>query len=239
MTNSYETFGLYYDEIVGDQSEFVDQLSLLIKKHCPKIKDVLEIACGTGSILKALSKKYSVSGLDQSELMLAQAAQKIPSASLYQSDMRSFDLGTQFELVVCIYDSINHLGSLSDWKKTFRSVRQHLEAGGFFIFDINTLYRLEKLSQEEASAHELGESVYILDVQKKRKNSFEWNARLFTPVDGDLYSSIEGVIPESAYPTEKVLEALKPYFKVREVRDFERKRRSSTSERLFFVCEAV
>jgi len=37
---------------------------------------VLELACGTGSILKQLEPNYKLVGVDRSEVMLALAAQK-------------------------------------------------------------------------------------------------------------------------------------------------------------------
>jgi cyclopropane fatty-acyl-phospholipid synthase-like methyltransferase len=38
----------------------------LIRLHKPKARTLLELACGTGAILKVLAKSYDVAGLDLS-----------------------------------------------------------------------------------------------------------------------------------------------------------------------------
>ncbi len=172
LRDSYQTLGLFYDEVVGERKEIEEQLRGLLKRHAQGAKTLLEIACGTGANFEMLQKKYEVTGLDLSEIMLSQAAQKYPELPLYRDDMRTFSLGTHFDVVLCIFDSINHLDSLTDWKKTFRSVRQHLKTDGLFIFDVNTPYRLEKLSMQSALVHEADGCTYILDVERKSKNRF-------------------------------------------------------------------
>ena len=51
----------------------------------------------------------SLTGLDQSPEMLALAERKVPRARLIQGDMSSFSLGERFDVVICVFDSLNHL----------------------------------------------------------------------------------------------------------------------------------
>lgn len=234
----YQELGLYYDEVVGDRKEAIRQIRTLLREYAPKAQTLLEVACGTGTVLKALEKKYSVSGVDYSEIMLSQAAQKLPAVPLYQGDMRGFSLGVHCDVALCVYDSINHVRSLAEWKRTFRSIRRHLESDGVFIFDMNTLSKLNRLAAEPPVVHEFGESTYILNVMKRSESRFDWHARLFHPANGGGYSLLDEVIPETSYPIGKVREALAPFFQVLAVRDFERERVSSRSERVYFVCRA-
>jgi len=237
--DSYQKLGLYYDEVVGDRREAIRQIRGLLRVYAPTAKTLLEIACGTGTVLQALEKRYEVAGLDCSEIMLSQAAQKLPSVPFYQSDMRSFRLDEKFDIVLCVYDSINHLTTLHDWQRVFRSVYKHLITGGIFIFDINTPQKLSRLAAQPPVVHEFEESTYILNVTKRGKNTFDWHARLFHPLAEEQFRLIEEVIPEAAYPAAKVRELLHPFFQVVTVRDFERERPSaSKSERLYFVCRA-
>lgn len=239
MEDPYQQIGHLYDDIVGDQRETIRYLKRLIRKHAPRAKSILEIACGTGAILTALSDTFDVVGLDASEVMLAQAQQKLPDAPLFQADMRDFNLGNEFDVVLCVFDSINHLTRLTDWKKTFRNVRHHLSSRGVFIFDFNTPYRLEQLSLEPPMVHDFEKGTYILNVEKRGKNRFFWNARIFTQLSEGLFSCVEDSIPESTYPLETVQELLSPFFTVRSVQDPERTRRTAKSKRLYCVCEAA
>ena len=50
-------------------------------------------------------------------------------------------------LFSAFYDTINHLTLFSDWKKVFRNVSDHLKDNGLFVFDINTLHKLDFISK--------------------------------------------------------------------------------------------
>ena len=54
----------------------------LIRQHKPKARTLLELACGTGAILKILAKSYDVAGLDVSPQMLCARPQEVASRAL-------------------------------------------------------------------------------------------------------------------------------------------------------------
>ena len=89
----------------------------LIRQHTPTARTLLELACGTGAILKILARYYDVVGLDLSPQMLSIARKKLPHVRLYRKDMVRFDLGTKFDVIICVFDSINHVLRFADWKK--------------------------------------------------------------------------------------------------------------------------
>ena len=142
---SYERFGEFYDAVMGDRRAAAEQVVELIRAAKPNAKNVLELGCGTGSILKCLQDAYEVSGLDISGKMLSVARKKVPRSKLYRQDMVDFRIGDRFDVIFCVFDSINQVRRFSDWKKVFAAVRRHLSPGGCFIFDINTQRKLERL----------------------------------------------------------------------------------------------
>ena len=150
---SYEIFGRFYDAVMGDRAESAKQVSELLRVSKPSARKVLELGCGTGSILKHLQDSYEVSGLDLSNKMLSIARKKVPRAKLWHQDMVDFQIDEQFDTVLCVFDSINHVRRFSDWKRVFARVRQHLSPGGCFIFDINTQRKLERLIAEPPWVH--------------------------------------------------------------------------------------
>ena len=84
---SYDIFGNFYDAVMGDRADASEQLRRLIRRASPKAKNILELACGTGSVLKHLSKYYDVWGLDLSRKMLSIARKKVPQARLSRQNM--------------------------------------------------------------------------------------------------------------------------------------------------------
>jgi ubiquinone/menaquinone biosynthesis C-methylase UbiE len=60
---SYERFGEFYDAVMGDRRAATEQVMKLIQATKPDAKNVLELGCGTGSILNCLQDAYTVSGL--------------------------------------------------------------------------------------------------------------------------------------------------------------------------------
>ena len=115
----YGRFGEFYDAVMGDRRTAAEQVMELIRAAKPDAKNVLELGCGTGSILKCLQDAYDVSGLDISEKMLSVARKKVPRSKLYRQDMVDFRIDVRFDVIICVFDSINHVRRFSDWKKVF------------------------------------------------------------------------------------------------------------------------
>ena len=109
---------------------------------------ILDLACGTGTLALAFAQRgFKTLGLDISLAMLQQAETKRheqdPQSQLTlnfkEADMRSFLLEEPFDVVVCHYDSLNHLSNETELRATFLAVSQALKPGGLFLFDLNTL----------------------------------------------------------------------------------------------------
>src|SRR5438445_2218028 len=113
----YERFGEFYD-VMGDRRAAAEQVMELIRSAKPDAKNVLELGCGTGSILEHLQDAYEVSGLDISGKMLSVARKKVPRSKLFQQDMVDFRIDGRFDVIFCVFDSINHVRRFSDWKKS-------------------------------------------------------------------------------------------------------------------------
>ena len=102
---------------------------------------VLELACGTGhKLIPIASDGHPCTGLELSSEMLAEAQRKADERALdiewVQGDMREFDLGRTFDLVLIAANSLLHLHEAADLLSCLRSVRAHLAPGGRFVFDV-------------------------------------------------------------------------------------------------------
>jgi len=106
-----------------------------LQQEVPQARSVLEVACGTGSLLAELGE-YHRTGLDISTEMLGQAQLKIgDTVSLYQADMRDFSLPkTDYDALLCIDCALGYL-SESDLAPTMANFARHLTPGGLLVLE--------------------------------------------------------------------------------------------------------
>jgi SAM-dependent methyltransferase len=178
--SAYDALARFYDPVQGDRAD----AAAYARAQLPDgVERVLELACGTGSILAHLRVEYEVVGVDLSPQMLEIAAEKLPGIRLVQGDMTSIRLGECFDAVLCLYDSINHLLRFEDWERLFDTAAAHLVAGGVFVFDMYTI---------------------VIDVTDGGGGVRDWMLRVFEHVAGDEYRLAEETIHEIAFPAERV-----------------------------------
>lgn len=102
---------------------------------------VLELACGTGRLAIPLAEDgHRVVGLDFSAAMLREAERKAAGREIdarwIEGDMRDFDAGGRFALVLLANNALGHLHTLDDFEACMRAVRRHLAPGGRFVIDV-------------------------------------------------------------------------------------------------------
>jgi len=102
---------------------------------------VLELACGTGRLTIPLALDgHQVIGLDSSLAMLNRASVKSRAEGIAVDfrlgDMRSFDLGRRFALIIVSCNSLAHLTTDADMAAALACIRRHLAPDGIFAFDI-------------------------------------------------------------------------------------------------------
>jgi len=77
-------------------------------------RPILELGCGTGKLSVPLANAgFSVTGLENSPALLA--AGKGSDVSWVESDMRSFDLGRTFNLIMLPSNDIGHLHTFEEF----------------------------------------------------------------------------------------------------------------------------
>jgi SAM-dependent methyltransferase len=232
----YEKFGRFYDAVMGDRAESAVFIHHLIQKHNPGAKTLLELACGTGAVLQHLAKHYEVAGLDISPEMLSVARKKLPEAPFYQASMAPFDLGRKFDVIICVFDSINHVLSFADWRRVFSSAARHLPEDGLFLFDINTERKLQRHIQEPPWVKPFDGNLLIMDITDAGHGVSNWNIKVFACRTKDSYRLFEEDIQEKSFPASRIKEALLEKFEAVRIIDPIRRRPCSRSEKLYFLC---
>jgi ubiquinone/menaquinone biosynthesis C-methylase UbiE len=139
-----DDFGYYaetYDESVPDwpgEMAFYTGFAEVANK---KGQSLLELACGTGRVIIRLAQSgLKVVGLDLSEKMLAVARQKgagMDNILWVQGDMRSFELGQQFGLVLIPGQAFHNLCTPADQAACLESIHRHLLPDGKFVLHLD------------------------------------------------------------------------------------------------------
>jgi SAM-dependent methyltransferase len=102
---------------------------------------VLEIACGTGRIAARLARDgVPIVGMDRSPEMLAVAQGKtrdLTGVRWVRADMRSFDLGETFALVISPGHSFQHLNTPEDQVACLECIGRHLRPDGLLVLHLD------------------------------------------------------------------------------------------------------
>lgn len=130
----------YYDEIYASVDKDYAAEATKVRKFIQKYKQskgksLLDVACGTGSHDGYLSKYYQVEGLDLDSQMLSVAKQKYPKIRFHQGDMTDFDLGRQFDVVVCLFSAIGYAKTKPRLQKAIKTMSRHLLPGGVVLIE--------------------------------------------------------------------------------------------------------
>jgi SAM-dependent methyltransferase len=241
MSNAYGEFSRYYD-LLGWGAfarNCAVRLNAFFKLRGQTPKTILDLACGTGELEKALSQnKIAFTGVDLSPGMITQARKKFPRGKFVIGDAASTRLNKKFDMVVFLFDAANHIGSLSHLTRVFRNARRHLKPNGFFIFDFLTERGLETWEQ--------------LDIRRTKRYTLFWYGHYY-PEDkfadifieafirqknGD-YRRVFQKIVEKTYPASDIVESLyKCGFTKIAVTPFDIEEEIEDAGRLWFVCQA-
>jgi len=105
-------------------------------------RSLADLACGTGIFLDRWRKRHPdwrLTGTDQSTAMLAVARRRMrgtPPVRLLAQSLPETALPAPIGVLVCVFDSINHILRPAELRRTFRAAHRALLPGGLFLFDV-------------------------------------------------------------------------------------------------------
>jgi SAM-dependent methyltransferase len=214
----YERYSRFYDAVMDDPGPRAERVLEWIDRYVPEANSLLELGCGTGSILARLPSVGSLTGVDRSPAMLAVARGKVPGARLIEDDMQAFSFDERFDVVICVFDSLNHLLDFNEWQETFSRVRDHLVDGGLFVFDVNTIGELRRLGEEPPWVFDFPAGLAIVDVlfaeDDEGNGMSNWDIRIFEQVGVDKFQLHREEIGELGVRLGRLRSALVQHFVV-------------------------
>jgi len=135
----YNELAKYYDKLnsaIDYQREVEFILHVADLFGISRKGKLLDVGCGTGNHLCLLRDYFSVAGIDANENMLNIASTKLPDVPLYKADMREMELDQLFDLIICMFGTINYNESLEELQKTILNFKKHLQPEGTVIIDM-------------------------------------------------------------------------------------------------------
>ena len=153
---AYDYLAYYYDLLLGDEEAFSYWLDEIEKEN---FHTVLELAAGSGVMAKILKDKgYDVVASDISESM-KEASKANFNGEYLIINMINYELDNQFDLVLCICDSINYLQE-DELDSFFKCAYKHLNDNGRLVFDMHNVLRLDEFKDEYIEEGELEDIQY-------------------------------------------------------------------------------
>ena len=105
---------------------------------------LLDVGCGSGDFLCQMQGALGIEevmGIDLSPAMVSKTAEQgIPSQCI---DL--CDLSGKYDVITAVFDMLNYLDK-EQLERFLLCVREHLNVGGVFLCDINTLYGFENVA---------------------------------------------------------------------------------------------
>jgi ubiquinone/menaquinone biosynthesis C-methylase UbiE len=163
-TKEYSKLAKLYDTLMGDvdYESWADYIDEIMQTHHKDPIDVMEAACGTGSVLLSLAELecYRLTGTDKSAEMIEVAKQKAEESE-YQIKLEPFSFQdlpyrNTFDCVYSVFDSVNYLHSEEELITSLETIRKTLKPNGLFIFDFstpkNSLQSVDHLNEAEGES---------------------------------------------------------------------------------------
>jgi predicted TPR repeat methyltransferase len=105
---------------------------------------LLDVGCGSGDFLRQMQGALdipTVKGIDLSPLMVAQTLKQGYDAECIDL----CDLSGKYDVITAVFDMLNYLNQ-EQLSGFLSCVKEHLNEGGVFLCDINTLYGFENVA---------------------------------------------------------------------------------------------
>lgn len=200
----YNKFAEVYDLLIDtDYESFASYYKEIFKKYNISPSLIADLGCGTGTMAGIMSREgYDVIGIDASPEMLSIAKQKHGDILFLNQTLTEFELYGTVDAAYSSLDCINYLTEDGELSKLFALVKNYLNPGGIYIFDISSYHKLSKV---------LGNNTFVFEDKNifyTWENYFEDNilemTLTFFKKSGELYERFEEEQIQRAYKTDEI-----------------------------------
>ena len=122
---------------------------------------ILELGAGNGRVSVPLARRgFEISALEPSAKMLSKArtyaAEENVNIHFIEADAKDFKLEKRFDLIIAPFNMLMHLYTLFEQDAALECIKNHLEDGGIFAFDLyQPHFGVEGVLRHEGETFEL------------------------------------------------------------------------------------
>ena len=218
----YEAFAYVYDLFMESvpYEKWGEQIHNILIDNQIENGLVLDLGCGTGIMTRIFRDYgYDMIGVDNSDDMLMVAreaeydeiedevAEKSEILYLCQ-DMRDIQLYGTVRSVISVCDCLNYITDIETLTGVFSLVANYLDAGGLFIWDMNTPYKYSNIPDTIAENQETAAFIWNNDYDENTHlNTYEVNL-FIKDEEEDFFNRETEIHVQRAYTLEEVKGAL-------------------------------
>lgn len=242
-SKSFTKIAKYYDILMKDvdYDGWIQYILDMTKLFDVKLSPLLDITCGTGnSILPLIERNIKIVGIDNSLEMLKFAKLKLPELTFVQASAQNLPFNRYFNFAISIFDSLNYILNYKDLLDAFYSVAESLLVESHFIFDMNTPYGLEVISQHNIRRENTDLISVWRNLYNKKEQLLTLHLTLFVK-RGNKWSRVDEIHREKGYSEYDVVSGLKKTgFKVLGTfKCFEQSNVDRFTKRILYVAKVV
>jgi len=213
-------YDLFQDE--SDPQSISARISSLISRYGPSSGDgdggaliLCDLGCGTGTTMLELSRKgYEMIGVDLSEGMLSVARERFlreeREALFIRQDIARLDLFGTVDVFLSLTDTVNHLTDIRAFRRLFSSMRNFLNPGGLFFFDLLTLHFLSEVRGNHQYQDITDDYALFWENRFNKQTAVSRSDMvLFSGIGNEMYTREDFTVSERYYSAAQVREVLK------------------------------
>ena len=204
--SEYKTFAKVYDILNYDMpyNLWLD----IITEVKGESSSVLDIGAGTGEVLKQIDAARKL-GIDNSQGMINTAKVNDPSSEYILADMITMDLNESFDLIIATADVLNYAPSQAEFMQVLKNVRNHLNDGGTFLFDVHTEHKMLNDFNYELYSDSTDDIFYNWQTIPGEHALSVWHElTFFIKESADLYRKYEETHYQQTYKHSEILKMI-------------------------------
>jgi ubiquinone/menaquinone biosynthesis C-methylase UbiE len=247
MSEQYAVLASYYDRVMEDvdYEAWCDFYEACFSENGITPKNILDLACGTGSITVPLAKRgYALTGIDLSAEMLSLAQSKSDDANVKirfsEQNIALFQAGSSFDAIICSFDGINYLTSPKDVQSCFASVAETLSEDGIFVFDISTPYKYEHILADNTFVYEYDDLFLSWQNYFNQKTGIcDFYLTFFVKTEKNTWKRFDETQKQRKYLPERLEKMLNEagLTVIKKAADTDFSPLAEDSDRCFFICK--
>lgn len=168
---TYDHIADAYDLVYADTGEKVPFVIQKLQHY--QAQEILELGSGSGLLAIPLKDEgFKIEGLEISKEMIAVAHQNDPELTVHCGDIRDYDLGKQYDAVLCVSSGLVLLDSHEEMRQCLSRSYAHLKPGGILWLELpNHPVEMQQnhLTQE---VHANDDSSIIVVIQSSQEEQY-------------------------------------------------------------------